>query len=93
MFPFNIQADSVLSSSSCKSNICTMKKQNDIILAPVTSQAAEIYSLWEMNHTGRLTDFYNFMVNPSAERERFIASLETKLEFTGNFIVTNITLK
>ena len=34
-----------------------MKKQNDIILAPVTSQAAEIYSLWEMNHTGRLTDF------------------------------------
>lgn len=45
-----------------------MKKQNDIILAPVTSQAAEIYSLWEMNHTGRLTDFYNFMVNPSAER-------------------------
>ena len=52
-----------------------------------------IYSLWEMNHTGRLTDFYNFMVNPSAERERFIASLETKLEFTGNFIVTNITLK
>lgn len=49
-----------------------MKKQNDIILAPVTSQAAEIYSLWEMNHTGRLTDFYNFMVNPSAERERLL---------------------
>lgn len=43
-----------------------MEKQNNIVLAPCTIQVTELYNFWKENHTGRLTDFYKFMVNPSA---------------------------
>ena len=42
-----------------------MEKQNNIVLAPCATQVTELYNLWRENHTGRLTDFYKFMVNPS----------------------------
>ena len=70
-----------------------MEKQNNIVLAPCTTQVTELYNLWKENHTGRLTDFYKFMVNPSAARDRFISSLEAQHELTGSFIVTKIAIQ
>ena len=31
-----------------------MEKQNNIILAPSSSQVTELYKLWRENHAGRL---------------------------------------
>jgi hypothetical protein len=70
-----------------------MEKQNNIVLAPCTTQVAELYNFWKENHSGRLTDFYKFMVNPSAARDRFISSLEMQHELTGSFIITKITIQ
>lgn len=70
-----------------------MKKQNNIVLAPCVTQVTELYNLWRENHSGRLTDFYKFMVNPSAARDRFISSLEMQHELTGNFIITKIAIQ
>lgn len=88
-----IPVNSVLYSSFHNPNFCTMEKQNNIILAPSTSQVTELYNLWRENHSGRLTDFYKFMVNPSAARDRFISSLEMQHELTGSFIVTKIAIQ
>ena len=61
-----------------------MEKQNNIVLAPSTSQVTELYNLWRENHSGRLADFYKFMV------DRFISSLEMQYDLIGSFIVTKI---
>lgn len=65
-----------------------MEKQNNIVLAPCTTQVTELYNLWRENHPGRLRDFYKFMVTPSSDRDRFVSSLEMQYELTGRFIVT-----
>ncbi|RGY25340.1 hypothetical protein DW165_01390 [Bacteroides ovatus] len=70
-----------------------MEKQNNIVLAPCATQVAELYNLWRENHTGRLTDFYKFMVNSSAARDRFISSLEAQHELIGSFIVTKTAIQ
>ncbi len=85
-----IPVNFVLYSSFYKPNFCTMEKQNNIVLAPSTSQVTELYNLWRENHSGRLADFYKFMVNPSAVRDRFISSLEMQYDLIGSFIVTKI---
>lgn len=70
-----------------------MEKQNNIVLAPCTTQVTELYNLWKENHSGRLTDFYKFMVNPSVARDRFISSLEAQHELIGSFIVTKTAIQ
>ena len=55
-----------------------MEKQNNIVLAPSTSQVTELYNLWRENHSGRLV------------RDRFISSLEMQYDLIGSFIVTKI---
>ena len=42
-----------------------MEKQNNIILAPSSSQVTELYKLWRENHAGRLSDFYKFLTSPT----------------------------
>lgn len=88
-----IPVNPVLYSSFDKPNFCTMEKQNNIVLAPCATQVAELYNLWRENHTGRLTDFYKFMVNSSAARDRFISSLEAQHELIGSFIVTKTAIQ
>lgn len=89
----SIPVNPVLYSSLHKPNFCTMEKQNNIVLAPCATQVAELYNLWRENHSGRLTDFYKFMVNPSAARDRFISSLEAQHELIGSFIVTKTAIQ
>lgn len=64
-----------------------MEKQNNIILAPSSSQVTELYKLWKENHAGKLTDFYKFLTSPTDQRDRFLSGLENKSEFNGIFIV------
>ena len=64
-----------------------MEKQNNIILAPSSSQVTELYKLWKENHSGKLTDFYKFLTFPTDQRDRFLSGLENKSEFNGIFIV------
>ena len=58
-----------------------MEKQNNIILAPSSSQVTELYKLWRENHAGRLSDFYKFLTSPTDQRDRFLSGLENKSEF------------
>ena len=69
-----------------------MEKQNNIILAPSSSQVTELYKLWRENHAGRLSDFYKFLTSPTDQRERFLSGLENKSEFNGIFIVNTFEL-
>lgn len=57
-----------------------MEKQNNIILAPSSSQVTELYKLWRENHAGRLSDFYKFLTSPTDQRDRFLSGLENKKE-------------
>lgn len=49
-----------------------MEKQNNIILAPSSSQVTELYKLWRENHAGRLSDFYKFLTSPTDQRDQHI---------------------
>lgn len=69
-----------------------MEKQNNIVLAPCTTQVTELYNFWKENHTGRLTDFYKFLTSPTDQRDRFLSGLENKSEFNGIFIVNTFEL-
>ena len=69
-----------------------MEKQNNIILAPSSSQVTELYKLWKENHSGKLTDFYKFLTSPTDQRVRFLSGLENKSEFYGIFIVNAFEL-
>ena len=69
-----------------------MEKQNNIILAPSSSQVTELYELWKENHSGKLTDFYKFLTSPTDQRDRFLSGLENKSEFYGIFIVNAFEL-
>ena len=69
-----------------------MEKQNNIILAPSSSQVSEHYKLWKENHSGKLTDFYKFLTSPTDQRDRFLSGLENKSEFYGIFIVNAFEL-
>ena len=78
LFLLSIPVNPVLYSSFDKPNFCTMEKQNNIVLAPCATQ---------------VTELYNFMVNPSAARDRFISSLEAQHELIGSFIVTKTAIQ
>lgn len=69
-----------------------MEKQNNIILAPSSSQVTELYKLWRENHAGRLSDFYKFLTSHTDQRDRFLSGLENKSEFNGIFIVNTFEL-
>ncbi len=69
-----------------------MEKQNNVLLAFSSVQVTELYDRWKNNYSGTLEDFYNFMVYPSLERERFVTSLSSEHELTGSFIATNLTV-
>jgi hypothetical protein len=69
-----------------------MEKQNNIVLAPCTTQVAELYKLWRENHSGKLSDFYKFLTSPTDQRDRFLSGLENKSEFNGIFIVNTFEL-
>ena len=69
-----------------------MEKQNNIILAPSSSQVTELYKLWKENHSVKLTDFYKFLTSPTDQRDRFLSGLENKSEFYGIFIVNAFEL-
>lgn len=69
-----------------------MEKQNNIILAPSSSQVTELYKLWRENHAERLSDFYKFLTSPTDQRDRFLSGLENKSEFNGIFIVNTFEL-
>lgn len=69
-----------------------MEKQNNIILAPSSSQVTELYKLWRENHAGRLSDFYKFLTSPTDQRDRLLSGLENKSEFNGIFIVNTFEL-
>lgn len=69
-----------------------MEKQNNIVLAPCTTQVTELYNFWKENHTGRLSDFYKFLTSPTDQRDRFLSGLENKSEFNGIFIVNTFEL-
>ena len=69
-----------------------MEKQNNIILAPSSSQVTELYKLWKENHSGKLTDFYKFLTSPTDQRDRFLSGLENNSEFYGIFIVNAFEL-
>ena len=92
LFLLSIPVNPVLSSSFDKPNFCTMEKQNNIILAPSSSQVTELYKLWRENHAGRLSDFYKFLTSPTDQRDRFLSGLENKSEFNGIFIVNTFEL-
>lgn len=64
-----------------------MEKQNNIALAPCSTQVTELYNLWRESHSGRLTDFYEFLTSATDQRDRFLSGLENKSEFNGIFIV------
>lgn len=59
-----------------------MEKQNNIILAPSSSQVTELYKLWRENHAGRLSDFYKFLTSPTDQRDRFLSGLEIRVSLT-----------
>lgn len=69
-----------------------MEKQNNIVLAPSSSQVTELYKFWRESHAGRLTDFYKFLTSPTDQRDRFLSGLENKSEFDGIFIVNAFEL-
>ena len=92
LFLLSIPVNPVLYSSFDKPNFCTMEKQNNIILAPSSSQVTELYKLWRENHAGRLSDFYKFLTSPTGQRDRFLSGLENKSEFNGIFIVNTFEL-
>ena len=69
-----------------------MEKQNNIILAPSSSQVTELYKLWRENHAGRLSDFYKYLPSPTHPRARFLTGLENNTEFNGIFIVNTFEL-
>ena len=69
-----------------------MEKQNNIVLAPCTTQVAELYKLWRENHSGKLSDFYKFLPSATDQRDRFLSGLENKSEFNGIFIVNTFEL-
>ena len=92
LFLLSIPVNPVLYSSFDKPNFFTMEKQNNIILAPSSSQVTELYKLWRENHAGRLSDFYKFLTSPTDQRDRFLSGLENKSEFNGIFIVNTFEL-
>ena len=92
LFLLSIPVNPVLYSSFDKPNFCTMEKQNNIILAPSSSQVTELYKLWRENHARRLSDFYKFLTSPTDQRDRFLSGLENKSEFNGIFIVNTFEL-
>ena len=92
LFLLSIPVNPVLYSSFDKPNFCTMEKQNNIILAPSSSQVTELYKLWRENHAGRLSDFSKFLTSPPDQRDRFLSGLENKSEFNGIFIVNTFEL-
>ena len=63
-----------------------MEKQNNIVLAPCTTQVAELYKLWRENHSGK------FLTSPTDQRDHFLSGLENKSEFNGIFIVNTFEL-
>ena len=69
-----------------------MEKQNNIVLAPCTTQVAELYKLWRENHSGKLSDFYKLLTSATDQRDRFLSGLENKSEFNGIFIVNTFEL-
>lgn len=92
LFLLSIPVNPVLYSSFDKPNFCSMEKQNNIVLAPCTTQVAELYKLWRENHSGKLSDFYKFLTSPTDQRDRFLSGLENKSEFNGIFIVNTFEL-
>ena len=59
-----------------------MEKQNNIILAPSSSQVTELYKLWRENHAGRLSDFYKFLTSPTDQRDRSFPDLKIRVSLT-----------
>lgn len=62
---------------------CNMDN-NNIISAPQIADVDKYYRLWRKDHFGALSVFIDFMLTPSADREKFINSLNTRIIFTGS---------
>ncbi len=64
---------------------------NGILTAPQINDVAAVYAVWKEDHAGGLGTFYEFMTAPTIERDRFIASLRTTVEFSGQTVSEIIT--
>lgn len=66
---------------------------NSIITAPQIDGTHLAYEVWSRSHVGSVKQFLEFMTQPSAEREEFLASLGdcVTTSFTGN--VAELTIK
>ena len=67
-------------------------ESNNIIAAPGVADAAGLYDIWRVDHTGSLSTFYEFMTTPTPEREEFLLSVKSRISrrFNGNVVETVI---
>lgn len=65
-------------------------ERNDIIVAPETASLQTVFATWQTNHAGGLQQFYDFMTQPSVERERFLAEASKESNFSGSTLTTKI---
>lgn len=59
-------------------------ERNDIISAPVVRINAAMYERWHRDHHGNCREFVAFLMTPSQERERFLASLPMTVSRVGS---------
>ncbi len=65
-------------------------EKNNIIASLESNSFENLYQIWQNTHVGSLKDFYRFMTKPSVNREKFINSLDTKLNYSGNVVIEMI---
>lgn len=64
--------------------------KNNIITAPQVANIDKLYKIWKRTHMGSLSKFYEFMTAPSSERDMFVSSLESNVDFKGSIAVITV---
>ena len=66
-------------------------EKNNFTIAPQTSDADSLFTVWRRNHVGNKDDFFTFMTTPDGERDRFLATVKVTGAISGRMITNNVT--
>ena len=66
---------------------------NDTVTAPQVEQVRSFYNIWLDDHTGTLSDFYDFMTDPTVARDDFIRSFGRDVSYTFCGEIMSVTLR
>lgn len=68
-----------------------MKKDYQTAAVQIADVEA-VYQLWRRTHTGGKSAFYDFMTEPSFERDEFVNGMRSTIELHGHTIAKTITV-